>query len=241
MSRTKRLGFTLVELLVVIGIIAVLISMLLPSLSKAMANAKKVQCMSNMRQVYNQILLYSDANKGWLFPVGPEAMSATWGKMMPTTLGYKPVYDYNKDGKVDWGDVWTSVVFGKSDPAEMICPSDAGFFPDVDSAGDPLDPHYWHSYVLNQHLANYKVKATAQGSQLNWKPQTEVVLMGEKVLSEFDYFMEPAPPGQPGDFDRVVDLYKHGLNLGSNYLYMDGHVSQDAPNEAKKGFDPWEL
>lgn len=235
-----RCGFTLVELLVVIGIISVLISMLLPSLSKAMASARKVQCMSNMRQIYNILSMYSNANRGWLFPVGPEIYNVAWGKPMPSTLGYPPTYDYNKDGKVDYGDIWTSVVWGRPDPPEIICPVDNGSFPDVNSSGEPLLPQYWHSYVLNQHLANYKVKVTAQGSQLNWRPQTDVVLMGEKVLSEFDYFMEPAPVGQPGDFDRVVDLYKHGLQNGSNYLYMDGHVSQDSPTEAKKGFDPWE-
>lgn len=69
-SRTqlnRQAGFTLVELLVVIGIIAVLMAILLPVLSKARAAANRTACMSNVRQLYNGLLMYCNANQGY-FP-----------------------------------------------------------------------------------------------------------------------------------------------------------------------------
>lgn len=57
-------GFTLVELLVVIGIIALLISILLPALGKAQMAAKRTQCMSNMRQLAMAIVSFANDHKG---------------------------------------------------------------------------------------------------------------------------------------------------------------------------------
>src|SRR5262245_26599211 len=62
----RRTAFTLVELLVVIGIIAILIGVLLPTLGRARMSAKSVQCLSNLRSIGQGVFLYATMHKGVL-------------------------------------------------------------------------------------------------------------------------------------------------------------------------------
>jgi len=69
MSRPRQsnpVAFTLVELLVVIGIIALLIAILLPALNNARRQAATVQCLSNQRQMAQAAFIYAGDNNGWL-------------------------------------------------------------------------------------------------------------------------------------------------------------------------------
>src|ERR1041385_5062659 len=67
-SKTKRSAFTLVELLVVIGIIALLIGILLPALIRARAQGYAVKCKAQLQQISAGLVLYSVNNKGYVCP-----------------------------------------------------------------------------------------------------------------------------------------------------------------------------
>src|SRR5262245_19244357 len=98
MKRTVR-AFTLVELLVVIGIIAVLISILLPTISRARQQAASTQCQSNMRQCGLVFFMYANENKGFLPPCTVNSVakipnSGAWADYPAAPIGDTPAPTY---------------------------------------------------------------------------------------------------------------------------------------------------
>jgi len=86
--RLKRNGFTLIELLVVVAIIAVLVAILLPSLSRARNTARAVVCKSNMRNLSLALSYY--ANEGGYYPANSEPMASTWVQWLEAAKAVPP-------------------------------------------------------------------------------------------------------------------------------------------------------
>ena len=85
--------FTLIELLMVIGIIAMLAAMLLPSLRNAKEKGKEIACASKQKQIGQAINMYIDDSEGWLLPFSGVSlfMSTTLPYLAPN---YPGVYEY---------------------------------------------------------------------------------------------------------------------------------------------------
>jgi len=76
--KKKQYGFTLIELLVVICVIAILVSLLLPSLSRVRAAGYNLKCMANLRTMGQAMTIYAAENKGWIPGSGATSGRHIW-------------------------------------------------------------------------------------------------------------------------------------------------------------------
>jgi prepilin-type N-terminal cleavage/methylation domain-containing protein/prepilin-type processing-associated H-X9-DG protein len=118
--RASNHAFTLVELLVVIGIISVLISILLPSLNKARRQAQAVQCLSNLRQIGMLMSQYAAESKGVLPCTMAFGGSTGWAAQGYAEGGY-PIWD-SLLRKLDKGLPYDKALYKQSDKV-YLCPS----------------------------------------------------------------------------------------------------------------------
>jgi len=204
----RRYGFTLVELLVVIGIIALLIAILLPSLNKARESARRTSCLSNLRQVHQAYMLYALASKDDL-PIG--------------VLGGAYQFNYqiwNKDRYVSFGKLFEADFV--KEPRIFYCPSDSGLYYQFDTMENVYTPGKPGTYVR----AGYSSRPIDdEGREILWtslgSPPSRCQYSGNKdrAVPKMTRFRNKAIFSDiTSTYDRVAQRHVNGLNV----LYSNG-------------------
>lgn len=195
-------AFTLVELLVVIGMIGVLIGMLLPAISVAREQAKSVACLSNLRQLAVAAHAYVALNRGRYPP-------ARWGS---------DNWDFSiVAGRAVPGLLWR----GQTDMHIQQCPSFDG------KSNTPLDPYTGYNYNTSYigHGQGETIESPAKASQVR-QPSCTALFGDGEYYNGADKFMR-APFPHPGDLStttRAAGTQGFRHRGRTNVAFCDGHA-----------------
>ncbi|MBI1373813.1 MAG: prepilin-type N-terminal cleavage/methylation domain-containing protein [Phycisphaera sp.] len=243
----RRKGFTLIELLVVVAIIALLIGILLPSLSRAREVANRTICSSNLAGIYKAMYTYSTTNKDKF----PKWQSAGTDQ---SATGFSDLEDRDDPTSTITGRVvtdnvtaalWILVRDGSTGAKSYVCPSDKGSDPDPltqFTAGDPAAFNDTASTLENTYdfggLDNLSYSVINMYDNIE-RGQWDADVNPAWILMSDDNNAYQSGPVDMTDFHlRIksdtwdVEDLKYGENSqnhsegeGQNFLFGDSHVS----------------
>jgi prepilin-type N-terminal cleavage/methylation domain-containing protein/prepilin-type processing-associated H-X9-DG protein len=163
-SRGKAAGFTLVELLVVMGVAAVIMSLLLATLTSARESARRTACLSNLRQIGTAIVMYANDNAG-LFP--SSAMGGSGAFQPDDWIWWRSA----ERPRIREGGIGRYLGLGPDNYGVLTCPSDGSFR--LRTVPEP----YCFSYTTNFMFA------ARSNAPILYKRVTRVRNASEKVLA----------------------------------------------------------
>lgn len=260
--RRSNAAFTLVELLVVIGIIAILIGVLLPALSRARSSANLVACQANLREMGHAIQMYTIANKSSLPPgfyqnettaqSGTQGTFTRWVDLLLGTIA--PKYGFNTT------DTFLSSSAGSKMRAMFICPdapaddmrsgrvfactylSNPRLMPQIERVGGTTSLTWliYDPYFLNPGRGGQQIAKTTYKIG-NVKRAAEVALIWDAPLVQQAITGGPpafviSPDGTP--VANQIDGQRYYATNSTNFTdnYAGTNLKPSDPIEITKGF-----
>jgi prepilin-type N-terminal cleavage/methylation domain-containing protein/prepilin-type processing-associated H-X9-DG protein len=263
--RPRPRGFTLVELLVVIGIIAVLIGVLLPALQAARKQANAVKCASNLRQIGLAFKLYANDNKDffpcvrWDYP-DPGGMGSTYPPapanvanfywtdliMKYASKGGKMNFQLDRNDTTSWEATRKSIIFG--------CPEFEGYqfgMTATTAAGGisifeggysmNLYPTYKANYPrigsVATPMSEWQLRTTVFGTTGRCYKQVQWTKAGERMLvSESTLWLLSFSPTASTIAPQKIGRADAGFSGGGMNLDRYRHGKLPGPDPARPGF-----
>lgn len=228
-----RGGFTLIELLVVVAIIGMLVSLLVPALSKAREVARRSSCAGKLKQIGLAVHMYNDDNDGWMLPayvgIPKWHYEKSWIYLLAPYLQMPVVNGYYKMDRF------------------YQCPSDKEAYSITHSRTGNM-PHY-HTYGYNETFGHdYLADSLASPTTYGCKKMAYVVSKKPKsfMVVETNHDHDPyacGPISQFAPYSRWNGLYYvvgFPHNNRSNVLFLDGSVRDVGNHDGDPFWTAWD-
>ena len=204
----KVAGFTLVELLVVISIIALLLSILMPALSKARRSAQKTACMANMKQIGIAINIYTSTNRD----IMPMIVERWWGG------GFVPGLENGGDG---WN--WAGELLKAANiPMNMFrCPGDHRKYKVSESSFYVSSPNYFSYggvFIGYAQTANTKLRVP-------WSCPTDSSNFPARNCGPLNSSRIRSPSQMMMVFDSVMATFSGGMDVKTQLWIWSGDMT----------------
>jgi prepilin-type N-terminal cleavage/methylation domain-containing protein len=244
-AKQEAIGFTLIELLVVIAIIAILAAMLLAGLTMAKAQALRIQCLGNQKQLMLSTVMYASDNHDWLPFDNGDLGYAPWpGWLYDGNIPNPSLTPNNPESCWSSGLLYTYMKTSKS----YLCPVDT-MSPNFHQRANQLSSYVWNAAPSGFESPDFftpDIYPTTKVSMV-WSPECylfwEPYAQGNAALELVEYNDGANWPYYPGYAEGVGPLHDQ---LGGNIARLDGSVvfikvavyDADAETPAGQGFGP---